>query len=123
MQSNLKCMKSVIPTAKNGIFSEINQGGEIKFDKIESDQPRPDNEHGHVSTGSGDSGSPYWIEDENGAATLIAVNHGNIANKQENKAWYSNDPYWQCRTIATKITNTFIRWMEEKEIQEIITKE
>ena len=122
MQSSFKCMKSVTPAARNAVFSEINQGGELKFDAIENDKPRPDDEHGYISTGSGDSGSPYWMEDENGAATLIAINRGNLANKDQNKAWYSKDSFWQCRTIATKITENLKQWMQEKEREEISTE-
>ena len=115
-------MKATIPTATNAIFNEINTDGDIKYDTTENDRPRPDEEHGYVSTNSGDSGSPYWMEDENGATTLIAINHGNVKIKKENKAWYGNDPSWQCRTIGTKITEEIKEWIAEKEKKELGSK-
>ena len=111
-------MQSVLPRATNAIFSEINENGDIKYDEKESDPPRPGDEHGYIATGSGDSGSPYWLKDETGAATLIAINHGSMPNRNENSAWYSNDEFWQCRTIATKITEAMQIWIKEKEQKE-----
>ena len=122
MRSAFKCMKSVLPRATNAIFSEVNEKGDIKYDKKERDPPRPDNEHGYITTGSGDSGSPYWSKSDSGVATLIAINHGGIPNRNENSAWYGNDDFWQCRTIATKITEAMQIWMTEKEQNEPSSK-
>ena len=85
----------------------------------ETDPQRPEDEHGYIATGSGDSGSPYWLEDNTGAETLIAINHGGIPNKNENKGWYGKDDYWQCRVIATKITQDIKIWLSEKEGKEL----
>ena len=83
------------------------------------DPKRPDNEHGYVATSFGDSGSPYWMEDDDTRkSTLVAIHRGDIINENKSRGWYDNDPLWQCRTIATKVTKEMVDWIEEKEAKE-----
>ena len=120
MQSVFKCIKSIPPRAMNAIFNEIDKIGNLEFSNNVEDPQRPDDEHGYMSTGFGDSGSPYWME-KDGISTLIAINHGTIPNKKvpyKSRGWYDNDQLWQCRIIATQVTKEMVDWIKEKETQE-----
>ena len=119
LQKIFKCIKSIPPSAKNAIFNEIDKEGNLEYDDEEEDVSRPDDEQGYVSSALGDSGSPYWMKDHDGVATLIAIHHGGLGKTRLTKAkvWYNNDPRFQCQIIATKVTKEMLDWIKEKEQQ------
>ena len=119
-----KCVKPVIPRAKNAIFNEVDNTGHLVYSNIEQDPKRPDYEQGHVQSAPGDSGSPLWKESDFSAtqkrATLVAVQHAIIRNLRTSggsstASSYLNDPYLQCRNFVTKITHQMKQWFFSKE--------
>ena len=118
LQSVFKCIKAIPPRAMNAIFNEINEDGDLQYHENVEDPTRPDNEHGYVSPSFGDSGSPYWMEDDTDTSTLIAIHYGTSKKKDKSRGWYDNDPFWQCRIIATKVTREMVDWIREKEAKE-----
>ena len=115
-----KCIKPVVPRAKNAVFKESTTvTGQFDFLDYENDTKRPEDETGYVATAGGDSGSPYWItEPVNGEikATLVAVNSwGSLEflGNEEAKSAYLNNPYYQCSIGATKITDDIRLWIDE----------
>ena len=117
-QSIYKCVKSVPLMAKNGIFKEsITFRDQFSFVKSETDKQRPIDETGYVSPAVGDSGSPYWTTKREAGklkAVLLAVVSFNLKEPTEAYASYSNDPFYQCRIGATKITDDILRWIKEQ---------
>ena len=94
------------------MFSQ-NVRGNLEYKKTVQDQKRPDVETGHVATFGGDSGSPYFTKD---TETLVAIHRGRTQGKLgKTSAWYTNDPYYQCRIVATKVTHDMLSWAEERE--------
>ena len=127
LQSVYKCIKPVLPRAVTGIFSK-SQSGDLKFEGHIQDNERPSEEHGHVRTSYGDSGSPYWIpadlfkaigKSRNRApikdykATLIAVHSSKIGSIKE-FSQYSKDKLEQCSMKATKLTDPILKWVKER---------
>ena len=99
----------------NAIFIEINKVGDLKYHEQVKDPKRPDDEHGYVTPAFGDSGSPYWIEDDTDTSTLIAIHRGSVSRKDKSRAFYDNDQLWQCRIIVTKVTKEMVDWIREKD--------
>ena len=93
--------------------------------KCVKDDERPATESGYQLPFKGDAGSPYWIlsEDKNVVkrATLVAIVEG-LDRTDTTKGLYlftepatvTDDPVYQCRTIATKLTKEIVNWVKER---------
>ena len=97
--------------------SDLN--GNLRYETTLEDGKRPDIETGYVAATSGDSGSPYWTEYDNGGneiePRIVAVHNKAIWPGRKNQASYQNDPKYECTIMASKITDDIVRWAREKE--------
>ena len=118
----LKCVTPVIPRAKNAIFREIEGSEELHFIRLRRDPKRPDDEYGHISIQSGDSGGPLWRECKDGKAELIAVwlgtrpRHASVPLGAYSSSQYEQDLITKCANFATRITRQMVEWFRLIEI-------
>ena len=126
LQSVFKCATAVIPRATNAIFQESDIGGNLVWQAEIDDAERPEGEHGHMQSGTGDSGGPFWIEDR-GQVFLMAVYRGIIPNRMypvtkniypsgyyHNRPEYNWLPQYDCGAVATKLTEDIVDWLSYK---------
>ena len=108
-----------MPRAKNAIFSETDNTGYLVYLNMEQDPKRPAYEQGHLVTGHGDSGMPFWVELDYSPtqkrSIMVAVAHSGAQYSGKTVSSYTNDPREQCRDVATKITKDAIMWFRKKE--------
>ena len=122
-----KCIKPKLPRAETAVFS-INKKhtkdmfwhhNHLKFMEFQKDEDRPDEETGYKVAYLGDSGSPYWVQSKdnkgNKRFTVLAINNG-LTNDlfRNNPAEVIKDEYYQCRQIATKLTEEIVKWVKVK---------
>ena len=122
--NTFKCMKPVIPRANNAIFRTVAGSNNLEFNRTMRDGDRPGNEHGHVSSGAGDSGGPYWKANRNGYPELVAIHHGSTNPPLEPLGYYASDwedrtyhggYHYQCSSVGTKITPAILEWVMNKD--------
>ena len=77
------------------------------------DEKRPPNESGYLSSGRGDSGSPYQVstkdEQEKERNVIVAV-HIKDDDPPENVE-YENEHFYNCPLIATKVSSDIAQWL------------
>lgn len=116
-------MEPDIPRAKNAVFRQLPASRNLEFSKMMWDRPRPDDEHGHVSSAPGDSGGPFWKTYANGVSELVAILHGGAKPDNEPVGYYANNEedlknyrqIYKCSSMATKITPQIIQWAKNKD--------
>ena len=107
MKATFKCIGSIIPRAKNAFFKMTNNGDNLVYDDGRDDVPRPEGEYGYIGFAGGDSGCPYFYE-ENDQSHLIAIHSLGF----EPQGFQTNDPTLICPGVATKITNDIMDWTD-----------
>ena len=89
----------------------------LKFMEFKKDDGRPDEETGYKVAYLGDSGSPYWVQSKdnkgNTKFTVLAIHNGGADDPFRNTpAEVIKDEYYQCRKIATKLTEEIVKWLK-----------
>ena len=113
----------MIPRANNAFFHKNAGSNDLEYITTDRDRNRPRNEHGHVSTGPGDSGGPLWKTNPNGIPVLVAIQHGGVQASTEPMGYYANDYedrtnygfHYQCSMVVTKITPEILEWVNNKD--------
>ena len=81
--------------------------------KHEEKDSRSDDTTGYVTTGSGDSGGPFWTYDRvsknEERSVVVAVLSSSIGPVD-----IKVDKQFRCRIIATKITDDILDWIKIK---------
>ena len=121
LQSIYKCVKSIVPRASTHVFSRTlddKQQVLIKFEKLKYKGPVQDDEikhaSGHVTTYSGDSGSPFWKYDASKRAVVVSIVSSKVGPKSDPRSPLNKNPEMQCNNKATKLTEEVVSWIKEK---------
>ena len=121
LQSIYKCVKSIVPRASTHVFSRTlddKQQVLIKFEKLKYKGPVQDEEikhaSGHVTTNSGDSGSPFWKYDASGRAIVVSLVTSKVGPKFGPRSPFSDNPEMECNHKATKLTDDVVKWIKKK---------
>lgn len=113
MSEVYKCIQPTIPKADNAVFTEESLKGKLEWETWYQDDEIVEMEHGYQKTASGDSGSGYFVfqDDEEGhlRATIVAV-HSSTKDIFE-----AHTKTTKCRGKATKLTDEMIAWIKEKD--------
>ena len=112
LQSNFKCIKSVIPRASTYVFIKDRETGALKSDHIVQDEKR-EYLSGYVSTYAGDSGSPYWKTGASNRAILIGIVSSKFGPKFEPRSTVSEEPEKECTNKASKVTEVIVSWIKQ----------
>ena len=112
MKATHKCIQSIIPRARNAVFKETNDQGDLEYENENFDAPRPNDEFGQIGITTGDSGSPFTYK-ENGVYYLIAIQSSVINTIDLPPGYHTNNPVKRCAGIATKVTDDIIRWARQ----------
>ena len=121
LQSIDKCVKSIVPRASTYIFSRTLDDKyrvPILFEKLEYKGAVQDDEmkhaSGHVTTFSGDSGSPYWKYDASRRAIVVSIVTSKVGPKFDPRSPLSENPEMECNHKATKLTEEVVKWIKKK---------
>ena len=116
-----KCVKSIVPRASTYIFSRTLDDKHqfpIMFEKLDYKGPVQDDEikhaSGHVTTFSGDSGSPYWKYDASRRAIVVSIVTSKVGPKFGPRSPFSDNPEMECNHKATKLTEEVVKWIKKK---------
>ena len=121
LQSIDKCVKSIVPRASTYIFSrnlDDKYRVPILFEKLEYKGAVQDDEmkhaSGHVTTFSGDSGSPHWKYDSLDRAIVVSIVSSKVGPKSDPRSRLNRNPEMQCNNKATKLTEGVVKWIKKK---------
>ena len=114
LQFYYKCIDAKIPERQFSVFvTEEWHLVDKLVHKHEEKDSRSDDTTGYATIGSGDSGGPYWTYDRvsknHERSVVVAVHSSNIGSVD-----IKSDKQFQCRIIATKITDDILDWIKIK---------
>lgn len=119
-----KCIKSIIPRASTYIFSRTSQTQTLRsknkvYEKLEYEEVAVQDDEmigasGHVTTFSGDSGSPHWKYDASKRAVVVSIVTSKVGPKSDPRSPLNKNPEMQCNNKATKLTEKVVLWIKEK---------
>ena len=119
-----KCIKSIIPRASTYLFSRTLQTKTLRnknkdYEKLEYEEVVEQDEEikgasGHVTTYSGDSGSPYWKYDSSKRAIVVSIVTSKVGPKFDPRSSLLENPEMQCNNKATKLTEEVVSWIKAK---------
>ena len=116
LKSVYKCIKPVLPTSRTWVFSENVATGTLGF---EQESEVVDNSgSGYTIASYGDSGSPLWksvdiLANDVERAILTSLISSKVGPISQVSNTFKDEPYHQCISKATKITDNILAWAKK----------
>ena len=124
MKSINKCIKSRVPRASTYLFSRTLQTKTLRnknkdYEKLEYEEVAEQDDEiegasGHVTTFSGDSGSPHWKYDALDRAIVVSIVSSKVGPKSDPRSRVNKNPEMECTNKATKLTEEVVSWIKAK---------
>ena len=122
-QNVFKCLKPKLPVARTLVLFISKDDETLTFEQVVQDYEPPKHETGYMSVFTGDSGAPcmFSAKEQNSGQlskadqyAFVAIVVGGLTFNNEAHGSYTKDRKYQCRSIATKLSEDIVAWIKRK---------